>query len=67
MESVEIKSVDGASTIAFVDREPFDTSKTVDYFTVRLIDTHLSAEARVYAYMCSGLPELFAHIARNWQ
>ncbi len=67
MESVEIKSADGASTIAFVDREPFDTSKTIDYFTVRLTDTHLSAAARVYAYMCSGLPELFAHVAHNWR
>jgi hypothetical protein len=67
MESLEIKSVDGASSIALIDREPFDTTKIIDYFTVQLTDTRLSASARVFAYMCSGLPELFSHVARNWQ
>lgn len=67
MEKVEIKSAEGPSTIALVDREPFDTSQTIDYFTVQLTDTNLSASARLYAYMCGGLPELFAHVAENWR
>jgi hypothetical protein len=53
--------------LRIIDREPFDSSKSIDYFTVRVTDVHLSAAARVYAYMCSGLPKLFAHVARNWQ
>jgi hypothetical protein len=67
MASFEIESADGASSLAMIDREPSDTSMTIDYFTVRLTDTHLSASARVYAYMCSGLTGLFEHVARNWQ
>lgn len=67
MESLEIKSVDRASCIEFVDREPFDATESVEYFTVRLKDANLSASARVYASMCSGLPVLFANVARNWR
>ena len=68
MESLEIKSADGASSITLVEREPFETSAPIDYFTVQLTDAHLSASARVYANMlCNGLPELFAHIAQHWK
>ncbi len=67
MESLEIKSVDGESSITFLAREPSDTSKTADYFVVQLRGPNLNASARVYVYMCKELPELFAHVARNWQ
>jgi hypothetical protein len=66
MESVELKSVGGESSITLVEREPFDVSKPIDYFTVQLFDTSLSASARVYAFQSADLPALFAEIATNW-
>ena len=67
MKSLEIKSAGGASSITFLEREPFDASVPIDYFAVRLADSHLHATARVYAYHCADLPDLFAYAAQNWQ
>ena len=66
MESVRLKS-GGLSSITFVEREPIDTSKPIDYFTVQLRDANLSASARVYAFCSGGLADLFAQVAANWQ
>jgi hypothetical protein len=67
MESFEIRSVDRGACIRFSNREPFDTSEPIDYFTVQLTDAHLSASARVYAYMSHGLAEMFRDVAGSWR
>ena len=67
MDSVTVKSANGSASLVLSNREPFDTSTEIGYFTVTLTHDHLTASARVYAYVCGGLSQLFASVAENWQ
>jgi hypothetical protein len=42
-------------------------SGELDYFTCHISGPSLDASARVYAYRCHGLVELFEGMARDWR
>lgn len=67
MDSLTIKSANGSASLTLAKREPLDSSTEIVHFTVMLSHDNLTASARVYAYMCSGLSELFQGVAQNWQ
>ena len=67
MDSITIKSANGSASVSFANREPLHTSTEIVHFDVTLRHDHLTATARVYAYMCSGLVQLFDNVSKTWR
>ena len=57
----------GGAELAFFDRCPPDTSEELEYFSLRILSSDLTAKGRVYGGYCSSHPaHLFAEMARQW-
>lgn len=64
---IKIKDKSGLGEIVLYDRVPKQTDKPIDYFSVKVTGNEIIASARVYAYSCSDLPELFIKIKKDWK
>ncbi|WP_068267280.1 DUF6228 family protein [Rubripirellula obstinata] len=67
MDTVTIPSANRASSLTLFDREPEDREQELTHFSVRFVDTDITAGTRVYGYMCGGLLDAFDRIASDWQ
>jgi Family of unknown function (DUF6228) len=65
MDEFAINNCTGPGSLTFLDREPYDSSSGLDYFSVRLVVENLTASARVYASDAHPAP-LFTQMARQW-
>ena len=67
MDSITIKSASGSASLTLANREPLHPSTEIVHFDVTVRHDHLTATARVYAYMCSGLVQIFDNVSKNWR
>ena len=67
--SIELKSAQDGTTLSLRDVTELRLrdSEGPEYFEVHISGPNVSAHARVYGYMSSGLPELFESLAQNWK
>ena len=53
--------------LVFFERIPPDRAKPLEYYSLRILQTDLTAQSRVYGGYCSSHPtQLFADMARQW-